>query len=494
MSAAEIGRKPIDPSLEGTELLETPATLLPPDPAKSQNNHRPCNMINFRPRFRRRAGALMAALLCAGLLPLPAQTISKPVPAPVGPIHVRVLFESNPAREAVVAWTTMTEGRLHRLYIDTEPRGGDLRRYSRSLPSTHSQAYTLREEEVEAGITGFTHNVFLGNLEPATRYYLTAVSDDKSSKEYYFVTAPDDDREIRLLAVGDNRVGEARSHPDNMRRRVNALMGRLFEKHPDIVGMAHGGDYTHRAHWSQLYFHLNDHVDNTTTSDNRLLPIIPARGNHDLDVGYAEVFWWPNREHDHYYTTQLSSQVAFITLNTTISRSGDQQVWLESQLQTLRPRNRWVVAQYHHPAYPSGRDFASGAGTREAWVPLFEEYHVDLVYEAHDHLLKRTYPIYQEAVDTQRGIVYIGDGGGGVSLRQPPTDRWYLEVVGRHFHAHLLTFGKDRLTGVAIDPTDTVVDAFEFTHDRRGTALSRTDAASEIDRRLELAGAGAGRE
>jgi hypothetical protein len=94
------------------------------------------------------------------------------------------------------------------------------------------EAYTLNEEEVAANVTGFTHNVFLGNLKPATRYYLTAVADGKASQEYYFVTAPNDDREIRLLAVGDNRVGSARTHPDNMRRRVNALMGRLLEKHP----------------------------------------------------------------------------------------------------------------------------------------------------------------------------------------------------------------------------------------------------------------------
>lgn len=442
---------------------------------------------------------LLAATLLLAVSPaLPAQTtqlVNKPETLPVGPIHVRVLFETNPSREAVVAWTTMTAGQSHRLYIDTQPRQGDLAKYARNLPSVHSQAYTLTDAEKEAGITGFTHNVFLGDLKPATRYYLTAVSDNKASKEYHFITAPDDDREVRLLAIGDNRVGAAETHPDNMRRRVNALMSRLLEKHPNIVGMAHGGDYTQRAYWSQLYYYLNDHVDMTTTTDNRLLPFIPARGNHDLDVGYEEMFWWPNRKNNQYYTTHLSAQAALVTLNSTISRGGDQQDWLDAQLKALRPTNRWVLAQYHHPSYPSGRDYASGAPQRAAWVPLFEKHHVDLVYEAHDHLLKRTYPIFQDKVDKERGIVYIGDGGGGVSLRQVPAEpRWYLEVVGRHFHAHMMTFEKDRMSVVAIDPTDTVVDQFAFTHDRRRSAMSTIDATRGFESAVALADAGAGRE
>jgi acid phosphatase type 7 len=432
------------------------------------------------------AGSLSLTAAPAPSAPTP-QVVNKPQTAPEGPIHVRVLFEANPAREAVVAWTTMTAGKSHRLHIDTQPRRSALDQYSRKLPSTHSQAYTLTAEEKAAGVTGFTHNVFLNDLKPATRYYITAVSDGKASPEYYFITAPDDNREVRLLAVGDNRVGSAETHPENMRRRVNAIMGRLLEKHPNIVAMAHGGDYTQRAYWSQLYYYLNDHLDKTTTADNRLLPFIPARGNHDRDVGFEEVFWWPNRKRDQYFTTQLSGQVAFITLNSNISRGGDQQDWLETQLRDLRPKNRWLLVQYHHPAWPSGRDFASGAPQREAWVPLFEKYHVDLVYEAHDHLLKRTFPLYAGKVDKQRGIVYIGDGGGGVSLREAPSDRWYLEVVGRHFHAHLLTFKSDRLDVVAVDPTEKTVDQFAVTHDRRGVAMPKAAAVSREQREPVLA-------
>ncbi len=384
------------------------------------------------------------------------------------PIHVRVLFESNPANEAVVAWTTTTEGESHRVYVCTEPREGDLDAYSLDLQSDHSQPYTLRTEEEEVGMNGFTHNVFLGDLEPATRYYLTVVSDGEASEEYYFKTAPDDDRQVRVVGVGDSRTPRAgRTHEENERRQVNALMRRLVEEHSDIVAMIHGADYTNRAYWAELYWWLKDHAEMTTASDNRLLPIIPSRGNHDRDIGFEEMFWWPDRENDYYYTTHLNSEAAVITLNTEISRGGDQRAWLESELAELRPSKRWLLAMYHRPAYPSVRDYGTGSSQRSAWVPLFEEYGLDLAYESHDHALKRSHPIFDGEIDEERGVVYFGDGGAGVPQRQPDPDRWYLKMTGRYHHTHLVTFNDDHVDVKAINIDDEIVDEFSLTHDRR---------------------------
>ncbi len=422
-------------------------------------------------------GFVFAAIVAVS--PASAETIRALEPSSE-PIHVRVLFKDRPAHEAVIAWTTTAEGEAHHVYVDTQPREGDLEAYGERLPSIHSQPYSLRADEEEAGMHAWTHNVFLGDLEPATRYYVTVVSDGEASEEYYFKTAPDDDRPVRVVAVGDSRTPAAgRTHPDNERRQVNALMARLVEEHPDIVAMIHGADYTNRAYWSQLYWWLTDHAETSTTSDNRLLPIIASRGNHDLDVGFEEMFWWPDRRNDYYYTTHLNSEAAIITLNSEISRGGDQRDWLEEQLAELRPEKRWLLAMYHRPAYPSVRDYGSGSAQRRAWVPLFEQYGLDAAYESHDHALKRTYPIFDGQIDHQRGVVYFGDGGAGVPQRHPDPDRWYLEVTGRHHHTHLISFHSDRLHVQAINIDDEVVD--EFTLSPRGvqspyTGLERAGA------------------
>ena len=423
------------------------------------------------PRLNLAVLVLAPVLWAATVLPVSADYIRALDPSSE-PIHVRVLFETNPANEAVISWTTTVEGENHRLYYDIEPREGDLDAYRHNRSSDHSAPYTLLDQEEEAGMHSWSHNVFLDDLEPATTYYLTVVSDGEASEEYHFITAPDDDSQVRVVAVGDSRTPRAgRTHPENERRQVNALLRRLVEEHPDVIAMIHGADYTNRAYWGELYWWLKDHTEMTTTSDNRLLPIIPSRGNHDRDIGFEEMFWWPDRENDYYYTTHLNADAAMITLNTEISRGGNQREWLEEQLAELRPQKRWLMAMYHRPAYPSVRDFAGASPQREAWVPLFEEYGLDVAYESHDHALKRTHPIYKGETDEERGVVYFGDGGGGVPQRQPDPERWYLAKTGRHHHTHLLTFNSERFDVTGVNIADETVDEFSFTHDRRGVVL-----------------------
>ncbi len=410
-------------------------------------------------------GAGLPAVLADNIVPLEASS---------EPVHVRVLFEEQPHRQAVVAWTTTRKGGKHRLHIDTQPRDGKVDAYARTIASSHDAPFTLGDDE--RGMAAWSHNVFLDNLKPGTTYYLVVESDGEVSPEYHFITAREDDQPIRLLFGGDSRTPRPNpADPNNDRRRIMARMGALLEQYPDIVAFAHGGDYTNRAVWSQLYHWLNDYTQMTTTKDNRLLPIIPTRGNHDLDVGFEELFWWPNRPNDYYYTTHLSGNIALITLNTEISRRGDQRTWLRQQLESLRPENRWLVVQYHRPAWPSVRAFSSGEGQRRAWVPLFEEWHVDLVCESHDHAMKRTVPIRNDAIDMEKGIIYIGDGGLGVPQRTPDPDRWYLKEPGLTrvtHHVHLFTFTDEQMHVQAFNIEGETVDDFTLTQDKRDHLLA----------------------
>lgn len=147
---------------------------------------------------------------------------------------------------------------------------------------------------------------------------------------------------------------------------------------------------------------LSDH-ELTITDTGRILPIIPARGNHDRDVVFEEMFYWPDRDHDYYFTAEVSDRVAFLTLNTEISKAGDQRNWLEEELRRQHAEGeKWVAVQYHVPAYGSVKSYRQGEAQRQHWVPLFEQYQVDLVCEADHHSLKRTIPIRDDKHDTLR--------------------------------------------------------------------------------------------
>lgn len=378
--------------------------------------------------------------------------------------HVRLLWMENPAHEAVISWTTRTPGENHRVYFDTESRDGAGENYAFRQNSFKNGKFTMVAEDHEWSDPGFYHHVHLSELQPNTTYYLVLESDGEFSREFHFRTAFSDDQPFKVLFGGDSRIGRADPYNHNDRQKMNLRMAALVEENPEILALIHGGDYCMRAEWRYLDPWLTDH-ELTISAEGRLLPIIPARGNHDRQIGFEEMFTWPV-ETDYFYTTQLTDRMTLITLNTEISLAGDQRTWLEQTLPSVREKSRWVIASYHRPAYSSVRNLQDGATRRDNWVPLFEKNNIDLVCESHDHALKRTVPIRSHAPDFENGIVYIGDGGLGVPQRQPDTSRWWLQEPGfakPAHHVHLFEVSDEKFRVRAIGMDGDILDDFTLT-------------------------------
>ena len=136
--------------------------------------------------------------------------------------------------------------------------------------------------------------------------------------------------------------------------------------------------------------------------------------------------------------------------NTEISLHGDQRLWLQRQLKSKRPLKKWLITNYHRPAYPAVK---RPGGAKAAWVPLFETYQVDLAVESDGHVYKQTEPIYQDKVNREKGVIYVGEGGLGVKQREPKENRWYLKGSGMALAVHhfqLISIGHD-MTFEAVD-------------------------------------------
>ncbi|MEJ2109252.1 MAG: metallophosphoesterase family protein [Acidobacteriota bacterium] len=96
--------------------------------------------------------------------------------------------------------------------------------------------------------------------------------------------------------------------------------------------------------------------------------------------------------------------------------SGDilalQKPWLEKDLSSSSAS--WKIAFFHRAPYgvKQGRDEAE---IRDAFCPILEKYGVQLVFNAHDHGIKRTYPIKDgQPVDNPlKGTVYYVTGRSG---------------------------------------------------------------------------------
>ncbi len=358
--------------------------------------------------------------------------------------QVRIIWGEDPAHEATISVTASGA----KLYMDRRKGRSVLTRYANVYSPSEEGAYTA---DANTHFANFT----LTRLKPSTKYYFSVESEAGISREFYFISAPADDRDFKLLYGGDSRSSSTK------RRLVNLLIKKTVEEDPSILAFVHGGDYNSRANdWRQWSSWLDDH-SLTTTDDGRVLPLIPTRGNHEGDAEtYNEVFASPGFSGTDYWATKIG-KLLWITLDTNVSTAGDQRVFLEDALQ--RGQNfRWIVASYHFPAYPAVK---SPGNAKVNWVPLFEQYNVDFVTESDGHVLKRTLPIRDDTF-TEGGIVYVGEGGLGVPQRTPKTARWYLAAPGmamKGHHIQRLSFSKNEARYEAITLlSGGVVDSYSF--------------------------------
>lgn len=388
------------------------------------------------------------------------------------PRHVRVIWTEQPANHAIISWTTMAPSAQNTIYYDTVNHNDDIEAYRFSSDAERNGEITITAMDRTEGVDpGWYHHGQMKDLEPSTRYYFVAESDGEVTEEYNFITAHTGDEPFKILSGGDSRMGGEKPRyagrtPHEDRQAMNRLMADLLEENPDILAMAHGADWGTTADWRHLYWWFEDN-ELVKTSDNRLLPFIVARGNHDEEIGFQENFWLAEiTDQLYYFTTHIGSS-ALITLNTEISVAGDQREWLEKELQDLTSGNStptWLMAQYHRPAYPVAKEFDrhTFARVRNAWTPLFDEYNLDLALESDGHLLKRTMPIrnFEPAAD---GVVYIGEGGLGVPQRVPIENLWFVEEPGYAATAHhvwLLDISPDSLDMKAIGMNQEVADEY----------------------------------
>ena len=341
-------------------------------------------------------------------------------------LSARSTWKEDPQTKATISWSTKSAGSSHTVYLSTKSQKGKLSGYKMKVKAEANGEFTGSKG------TCFYHHARVKGLKPSTKYYFVMVSNKTVSKEYYFITAPDDDRTFTLLFGGDSRSGKS------ARQSVNKMMSGLQSKDKNLIALAHGGDFINSGrNWGQWNSWLSDN-ELLIAKDGRVLPIIPAKGNHDGGKIIFEVFDLVGKPF--YFTTQLSGNATLITLDTNISGGGNQAQFLKTELEKNKG-SKWLLAQYHRPLYPAVK---SPAKHKVFWCPLFEKYNLDVGLEADGHNIKRTVPIRKDKHDP-KGVVYVGEGGLGVGQRTPKKDRWYLKSPGmadKGHHVMILEFNK----------------------------------------------------
>jgi hypothetical protein len=303
----------------------------------------------------------------------------------------------------------------------------------------------------------------LTGLEPGTDYKFRI---GKQSPIYRFRTMPAKATDtIHFISGGDCGVN---SH---------AIANNIQAARQDPMFAVVGGDLGYdngRSVEISLAF-VRNYSKHMIGRDGRLIPMIAAIGNHEVDGGYnkarakAPFFYalfdglYPETG---YSTLDFGDYLSLVLLDTghTTPIGAAQADWLAKTLKA-RAEHPNVIVVNHVPAYPSfrrmeGIDGKLGTGElqRKHWVPLFEKYRVPIVLEHHDHTFKRTKPLL-DGVSHANGVLYLGDGSWG-KLRTPkkPEQLSYLAASSREYHLSLHRIQGEERFHLALDEHGRVMD------------------------------------
>jgi hypothetical protein len=277
----------------------------------------------------------------------------------------------------------------------------------------------------------------LTGLRAGTRYAYAVVLDGVTASAGTFRTAPQGAADFRFTAFGDQGTGPLSR---SMLRKVAAFGPDLHLVAGDISyanqeGTGGPGDF-HPGQWD-VWLAENDVV-------SRSVPYLCVLGNHEMEPGYATHGYagvlarvplpgrsplrcpasWELRYGTVGFVGLDSNDVSYELARNQGYTGGAQRAWLRSVLAGFRRPDsgvEFIVAVLHHSPYSTNQAHGCEGGVREAWVPLFDEYGVDLVIAGHNHCYERTLPLRRGTVAgddaglvaSTAGTTYVTAGGGG---------------------------------------------------------------------------------
>jgi 3',5'-cyclic AMP phosphodiesterase CpdA len=126
--------------------------------------------------------------------------------------------------------------------------------------------------------------------------------------------------------------------------------------------------------------------------------------------------------------------------------------------------NKWTIVTFHHTIYSMARD-RDNKEVRDAFQPLFDKYHVDLVLQGHDHVYSRTFRLRGNRVvpDDQPGTVYVISVSGPKAYDVSMSHENLMAKAGTRVQLfQVLSVEEKRLSFVAYTVTGEVYDSFEL--------------------------------
>jgi len=387
---------------------------------------------------------------------------------PVTGLHLQ--FGADAASQMVVSW--------HALQPLDHPRvvvGRLNGRLEQVVP-----AREVRYTDAKSGQVVRAYHAAIGGLRPDTAYLYAALHDGAEPAFATFRTAPRGRAPLTFTSFGDQgtpTLGRPYVPPPGVTIAnppfVNDNLGSPAAAHTTL-GVERLTPLFHLFNGDLCYANLaQDRVrawwdfweNNSRSARNR--PWMPSAGNHENELGNGPIGY---QAYQTYFSVPAATGQTDITRGLwyaftagsvrVISLANDdivyqdggnsyvrgysggaQKAWLAGELAATRANRDidWIIVCMHQVAISTAEANGADLGIREEWLPLFDQYGVDLVVCGHEHHYERSHPIRSQVrnvtltptpaatatdvIDTTLGTVHMVIGGGGTSA--PSNTRFY---------------------------------------------------------------------
>ncbi len=277
----------------------------------------------------------------------------------------------------------------------------------------YAGAVELNGQLVKEAAAQRDHVIKITGLKPETDYSYRTLDENgkvvESGADYRFRTAPPPGsaRPTRIWAIGDS--GTANKHAEAV---YQAYRKSSAAARTDVWLMLGDNAYvtgTGPEH-SRSIFHMYPEL-------LRQSCLWPCIGNHEGYVGgfdslrqtgpYFRAFELPKQGEaggvpsgtESYYSFDHGA-IHFVCLDSAglkVTADSPQVAWLKQDLQANR--SQWLIVFFHHPPYTKGSHDSDNPrdsdrrhfDAREIFLPIIEEYGVDLVLSGHSHAYERSF-------------------------------------------------------------------------------------------------------
>ncbi len=276
----------------------------------------------------------------------------------------------------------------------------------------------------------YSNRVTATGLEANTEYAYQPTCGESADEIYYFTT--DGEGDFSFICVGDPQLSNSSSHKTKWGNTLKFIEdSEIFD---DTAFLLSAGDQVNTGSEDEYDVYLDhDFIKN--------MPSVVVMGNHDVSELFGQHFYQPNESTDP--TTQTVAgnnsyfsynDVLFINLNGNIEDANKipaQREFVKTACEAY-PNAKWRVVLFHQSLFSVSYQAAvqSLLDMRELYVPIFDEFGIDVVLHGHSHSYCRTYLMdgltpmddvshyddftFSSATDTD-GIVYITTNSGSGS-------------------------------------------------------------------------------